>query len=155
MSEIALSIRTSRPQQKPAFVYRHVVTFEETNFMGNVYFVRHVAWQGRCREMFLREHAPSILDDITRTLRLVTLSVSCAYYEELRAFDEIEVHMRLSQQQGHRLSLQFDYTKIRNGVAVHVARGLQEIACMLSDHGKLIPTPVPRALIEALQRYQP
>src|ERR1700675_4195534 len=76
---------------RSAFSYRHVVTFEETNMVGNVYFTQHIAWQGRCRELFLKEHAPSILDELARDLRLVTLRVSCEYFEELSAFDEIEV----------------------------------------------------------------
>src|SRR5208282_2982394 len=38
------------------YEYRHVVGFEETDLMGNVYFVNYVRWQGRCREMFLFEH---------------------------------------------------------------------------------------------------
>lgn len=33
----------------------HVVTFAETNLIGNVYFVNHVRWQGECRERFLYE----------------------------------------------------------------------------------------------------
>ena len=36
-----------------AFEYRHVVSFEETNLVGNVYFANHLSWQGRCRELFL------------------------------------------------------------------------------------------------------
>ncbi|HVR11545.1 MAG TPA: acyl-CoA thioesterase, partial [Thermoanaerobaculia bacterium] len=40
------------------FEYRHLVGFEETNLVGNVYYVNHLRWQGRCREMFLLEHAP-------------------------------------------------------------------------------------------------
>ena len=44
-----------------AYEYRHVVGFEETNLIGNVYYVNHVRWQGRCREMFLRDHAQVLL----------------------------------------------------------------------------------------------
>ena len=31
------------------YEYRHVVGFEETNLVGNVYYVNYVRWQGRCR----------------------------------------------------------------------------------------------------------
>ena len=51
------------------YEYRHVVGFEETNLVGNVYYVNYVRWQGRCREMFLLEHAPSVLDEL-REIRL-------------------------------------------------------------------------------------
>ncbi len=41
-----------------AFEYHHVVGFEETNLVGNVYYANYIRWQGRCREFFLRERAP-------------------------------------------------------------------------------------------------
>ena len=46
-----------------AYEYRHVVGFEETNLVGNVYFARFVSWQGRCRELFLRDHALAAVSD--------------------------------------------------------------------------------------------
>ena len=44
---------------------RHTVGFEETNLVGNVYYVNYLRWQGRCREMFLRDHAPASLANVT------------------------------------------------------------------------------------------
>ena len=44
------------------YEYRHVVTFRETNLVGNVYYTNHLEWQGRCRELFLRDHAPEVQD---------------------------------------------------------------------------------------------
>ena len=35
------------------YEYPHMVGFEETNLVGNVYYVNYLRWQGRCREMFL------------------------------------------------------------------------------------------------------
>src|SRR6185503_8944656 len=72
-----------------AFEYNHVVGFEETNLVGNVYYVNHLRWQGRCREMFLREKAPSVLADLNNGLCLVTTRCSCEYLAEVSAFDEI------------------------------------------------------------------
>ena len=34
------------------YEYRHLVAFEESNLVGNVYYVNHLRWQGRCRELF-------------------------------------------------------------------------------------------------------
>ena len=45
---------------KPFFSYEHVVTFAETNLVGNVYFAHYVGWQGACREHFLAAHAPEV-----------------------------------------------------------------------------------------------
>ena len=35
-----------------AYEYRHVVGFEETNLIGNVYYVNHVRWQGAAARCF-------------------------------------------------------------------------------------------------------
>src|SRR5690348_15573999 len=58
------------------YEFRHIVSFEETNLVGNVYYVNHLRWQGLCRKMFIREHAPSVLADLSNGLALVTVRCS-------------------------------------------------------------------------------
>src|ERR1051326_8390050 len=70
------------------YEYRHVVSFQETNLVGNVYYTNHLAWQGRCRELFLRDHAPDVIEQLDGELSLATTSCSCEYFAELLAFDE-------------------------------------------------------------------
>ena len=153
-----LSIATQAPlaeaRPRRAFTYSHVVSFEETNVVGNVYFTRHVAWQGRCREMFLREHAPVILEELARDLRLVTLRVACDYFHELNAFDMIEVRMSLAHLRQHKIGLDFVYLTNGTPESLVAARGFQEIGCMRLGKNGLVPTPVPGALAEALKPFQ-
>src|SRR5215212_4355338 len=92
-----------------AYEYRHTVGFEETNLVGNVYYTNHVRWQGRCREMFLRDHAPEILDELADGLHLVTTKVSCEYLSELFALDEVVIRMRLGGLTQNRISMLFEY----------------------------------------------
>jgi enediyne biosynthesis thioesterase len=132
-----------------AYEYRHVVGFEDTNLVGNVYYVNHLRWQGRCREMFLRDHAPELLNELRADLALVTLFCSCEYLEEIAAFDEILVRMTLGALTQSRMTLQFEY---RRGAQM-VARGEQQVACMRREQGKLLPAPVPERLREALRAY--
>ncbi|HEX8534373.1 MAG TPA: acyl-CoA thioesterase [Allosphingosinicella sp.] len=139
-----------------AFRWRPFIAFEDTNLVGNVYFARFVSWQGRCREAFLAEHAPEILADLAADLRLVTLNLSCDFFEELRAFDAVEIEMRLTGRQGHRVRLSFDYRLERDGAVCLAARGSQEIACMRQTEGRpLVPAPLPAALALALDAYAP
>ena len=63
-----------------AFEFRHIVSFEESNLVGNVYYVNHLRWQGRCREMFLRQHCPEILEELKSGLALFTTQCSCQYF---------------------------------------------------------------------------
>jgi enediyne biosynthesis thioesterase len=150
----APAILADGARQRPGYSYAHVVGFEETNVVGNVYFARHIAWQGRCRELFLKEHAPSVLDDIAAGLRLVTLRTSCEYFEEIRAFDTIQVVMRLAHLRQSRIGLDFEYRRIAADPAV-VAVGFQEICCMRAGGAGLTAEAPPAALEAALRAYQP
>jgi enediyne biosynthesis thioesterase len=136
-----------------AYEFRHVAGFEETNLVGNIYYVNHLRWQGRCREMFLRDHAPGVLAQLDGDLALATVRCSCEYLEELRAFDEVIVRMRLASQVQHRIGLDFEYWRVTGAGEQLVARGQQEIACMRRSGSKMVPTPVPEELREALRLY--
>jgi len=134
------------------YEYRHIVTFGETNLLGNVYFAHYLSWQGSCREIFIKEKAPSVLDELARDLRLVTLRCSCEYLAELFAFDEIAICMRLQGITQNRIALSFEYWRSGAGEEL-AARGEQEIASMRHGTSGLTPTPLPDALREALRRY--
>jgi len=140
---------------RPAYEYRHIVSFEETNLIGNVYYVHHVRWQGRCRELFVREYAPEVLDELTRGLSLVTTRCVCEYLAELAAFDEVIIRMRLGALGQNRITLLFEYWRCTKEGEELVARGEQQVACMRREEERLVPTPVPEALREALRPYAP
>jgi len=135
-----------------SFDYRHVVGFEETNLVGNVYYVNHLRWQGRAREMFLRQYAPEILAEFDHGLALVTLQCSCQYLGELKAFDQVIIRMFLSAIAQNRIAMRFEYW--REGVKDElVGRGEQEIACMRRDGEQLLPTSIPVQLREVLAEF--
>ena len=136
-----------------AYEYSHVVGFEETNLVGNVYYASHVRWQGRCREMFLRDHAPEILKQLGEGLCLITTRCSCEYFAELNAFDEVLIRMRLGALAQNRVTMSFEYFRRANGDEELVARGEQQIACMVRKGERLEAVPVPSALQEALRAY--
>lgn len=139
---------------QPYFEYRHLVGFEETNLIGNVYYTNHVRWQGRCRELFLRQKAPEILTAITDGLVLATARVSCEYLASLHAFDEVAVRMRLAGLDAHRLRMAFDYIHLHPNGPRLVARGEQEIACLRRAPEGLVPAPVPASLRSAVEVYR-
>jgi enediyne biosynthesis thioesterase len=138
-----------------AFEYRHIVSFEETNLVGNVYYANHVRWQGRCREMFLREHAPDVLKQLDEGLALVTTRVSCEYFHELFVFDEVIIRMTAGPVTQSRVTMLFDYVRLgADGREELIARGEQQIACMRRDKDRMIPERVPDALNAALAGYR-
>lgn len=142
----------------PYFEYRHVVGFEESNLVGNVYYVNHLRWQGRSREMFLREHCPDVLEDLRTGLALVTTRCACQYFAELVPFDVVSVRMRLDRVVQNRVAMLFDYVRVGSSGPEEVAeeliaRGEQEIACMRRQGEVTVPVPVPRSLREALEPF--
>lgn len=136
------------------FEYRHTVGFEETNLVGNVYYVNYLRWQGRCREMFLKERAPAVLADLRADLKLFTLRVDCEFFAEITAFDELAVRMHLRELAQTQIEFGFDYVRLdAAGSELLVARGSQRVACMRGPNTRTVPTRVPEALEAALKPY--
>jgi enediyne biosynthesis thioesterase len=135
------------------YEYRHLVGFEETNLVGNVYYVNYLRWQGRCREMFLRDRAAAVLEDLRDDLKLFTLKCECEYIVEISAFDELSIRMRLEDLTQTQIGFAFDYVRLRDGMEVLVARGRQRIACMRGPNTDTRPTRVPEALRAALATF--
>ncbi|MET7881200.1 MULTISPECIES: acyl-CoA thioesterase [Micromonospora] len=134
---------------------RHTVGFEETNIVGNVYYVNYLRWQGRCREMFLRERAPAILADLQDDLKLFTLRVDCEFFAEITAFDDLAIRMRLVELAQTQIEFGFDYVRLdADGTETLIARGSQRVACMRGPNTRTLPARVPEALARALEPYQ-
>lgn len=137
------------------FEYPHTVGFEETNLVGNVYYVNYLRWQGRCREMFLKNRAPDVLAEMQDGLKLFTLKVDCEFFAELTAFDELSVRMRLVDLAQTQLEFSFDYVRIDpGGGETLVARGRQRVACMRGPNTRTAPSRVPDSLVRALEPYR-
>jgi len=135
------------------FEYRHTVGFEETNLVGNVYYVNYLRWQGRCREMFLKEKAPAVLEEVRDDLKLFTLKVECEFFAEITAFDELSIRMRLEELTSTQVQFTFDYVQVTGGQENLVARGRQRIACMRGPNTATVPARVPEQLRQALAPY--
>ena len=137
---------------------RHVVTFEETNLVGNVYFSNYFVWQGMCRELFLRDLAPQALADLrSGAVRLVTAHASCDFSDEFAAFDEVCIRMTLLGFIPFGVSLGFEYGRQDGADDVNrievVARGRQDIKFLHREDGQWQLYEIPPYLMEVLQRY--
>lgn len=132
---------------------RHVVGLEETNLVGNVYYAHYLRWQGRCREMFLREHAPGILGELREDLKLFTLRVDCDFLTETTAFDELAVRMRLEELTQTQIAFAFDYVRLEAAGETLVACGGQRVACMRGPNNATVPARVPDGLRRALAPF--
>jgi enediyne biosynthesis thioesterase len=136
------------------FEYLHTVGFEETNLVGNVYYVNYLRWQGRCRELFLKARAPEVLTDLQHDLKLFTLRVDCDFFAEITAFDELSIRMRLVELAQTQIQFGFDYMRLDpGGGETLIARGMQRVACMRGPNSRTEPARVPPALARALAPF--
>jgi enediyne biosynthesis thioesterase len=132
------------------FDMRHVVTFEETNLVGNVYYTNYFSWQGRCRELFLRTHAPQTAADLEAgRLRLVTAHASCDYVDEFRAFDEVLVRLSLNRMIAYGISLNFEYQRANTTLA----RGRQDIKFLRPVGAEWELAELPETLLKVVRQY--
>jgi enediyne biosynthesis thioesterase len=85
---------------------------------------------------------------------MVTTHVSCSYYRELSAFDEILIRMSVGSMSPSRLRMLFRYFLVLSGdEELPVAEGEQEVVCVQRVGSTLEPVLLPVPLREALQRY--
>lgn len=103
--------------------------------------------------MFLLEHAPGVLDDLRRDLKLFTIKSECEYLAEITAFDEVSIRMRLEELTQTQIGFAFDYVRVGEGFEELIARGRQRVACMRGPNGSTAPTRVPEQLRRALEGY--
>ncbi|MDG3008355.1 type I polyketide synthase [Paludisphaera mucosa] len=139
--------------RRRTYEYRHVIGLEESNLLGNIYFVNHLRWQGRCREMFLRDHAPAVLAALERDIALVTTNVSCDFLSELKPFDEVAVRMSLESLGTYSIAFHFDYWRVSSDGELLVACGRQSVACLRRGPAGPTPSPIPEALRTALAEF--
>lgn len=136
------------------YEYRFKTTFEETNLVGNIYFANFVVWQGKCREMFLYEYCPDIVDRINEGLALITLDLSVQFRLQVFAFDTVVMHMSLNAQSSSRLIMNFEYYKEEeDGSLVLACLGHQATAAMREVNGKMIAVSYPDSIFQVFEDY--
>ena len=135
------------------YEYRHLVSFEDTNLVGNVYYTNHLKWQGRCREMFVRDRAPGLIEELAQGLGIVTTRCSCEYHGELHVYDEVSVRMRIGRMTPSTITMLFEYFRVQDGVEEKVATGEQRVAFVRREDVEVVPVPIPASLRAALEDF--
>ena len=132
------------------FEYRTIVSFEETNVVGNVYFSNYFVWQGKCREYFLQKYAPQILDDFKAGYGMITKNSACDFYNEAFAFQNILIKMSLEKLIRTGMSMLFDYYREDGDELTLLAQGRQT-ALWVSPQHKV--SMMPEYLYEAIEQF--
>lgn len=118
------------------FEYRFSLGLQETNVVGNVYFANYFLWQGKCREDFLRQHAPQVLEDFKAGYGMITQECSCVFFHEAFAFQTILMRMGLGRLMRTGMSMTFDYYREHapGGELTPLAQGRQAAIWVNPQH---------------------
>jgi len=130
--------------------YGFVVSFQDTNLVGNVYFSQYFGWQGKCREHFLKDHAPNVLDYFKAGFGMVTKDSECRFVREAFVFDHILIEMFLEDLSRVGVRMRFDYYRQGPEGKLLLAQGSQAVAWVNSDHRV---TVMPEYLYEAVRAF--
>jgi enediyne biosynthesis thioesterase len=133
------------------FEYKFVITFQETNFVGNVYFANYAFWQGKCRELFLYEFCPDVIDEINNGLLLITLNLNINYIAQCFALDEVVIRMSLEAKNINMLLMNFEYYKKEDDLLNIVAKGSQTVTAMRYINEKLSAIHLPESILNHLR----
>ena len=104
--------------------------------------------------MFLREHVPGLLNDFQDGLYLATTRSSCEFLAEAFVFYEIIVRMSLRDLTQSRMTMGFEYSRLKDGKEELIARGEQQVVCMRRAGHRVEVVNVPSTIRSALQQYQ-
>ena len=133
------------------FEYRFSLGFQETNVVGNVYFANYFLWQGKCREDFLRRHAPQVLEEFKAGFGMITKECACVFHQEAFAFQQIVIRMGLQRLTRTGMSMTFDYYREEpDGALTLLAQGSQEAIWLSPEHRVAL---LPKYLYDAIALY--
>ncbi|MDX1929842.1 MAG: hypothetical protein SFV81_25165 [Pirellulaceae bacterium] len=116
--------------------------------------VELVAWQGKCRELFLAEHAPKSLAAVAhRQLAWQTTSASLDIYKHVTELDSVRIEMRLVALKCGQMSVRFDYYSVNVCEEFRFATGFQTMSSKRYQSTGIVPCPLPSDILSALRKF--
>ena len=115
-----------------------------------------IGLQGKCRELFLIEHAEATLRLVVeRALLLQTTTASLDMLQPLpNTVSDVRVDMRLESIKCGQMTVRFDYfAELRDGTRFHFAKGLQKMSSKHQRGSAVVPCPFPTDLLIALREF--
>lgn len=119
-------------------VYRHFVSYGETDTMGVLYYAEYLHVYERARSFFIREHGMSYAEVEERGIILPVREAQSRYRVPVRFDDEILVKVGISQWK--RASMTFVYEVWNKDQTVLHATGMTEHAAV-NNEGRPVRVP--------------
>ena len=130
------------------FELKHLVTFDDTNCAGNVYFARYFVWMGKCREALAAEYYPQLAGDFKRGNGFATEFAHVDYKKDSFLFDRVVIKLGVAQFTRTRIEFTFEFVNETSGVLL--ATGRQAVVWINPQHR---PSLMPESLVKDLVDY--
>ena len=115
-----------------------------------------LGWQGKCRELFLEDHATDTLNRVAnRDLILQTTTASLDMLQlPPEGTDQVRVEMRLETLKCGQMGVRFDYfVDLPRGQPIRFAKGSQKMSSKHQSGLAVGPCPFPADLLLALRKF--
>jgi len=115
-----------------------------------------LAWQGKCRELFLADHAPASLRAVAKGKLVLQTTLASLSLVELPEFplEDIRVQLRLKALKCGQMDTRFDFfAHGRDGRSARIAQGEQRMSSKRVANSQLAACPVPVDILDALRRF--
>lgn len=133
---------------KKCFEYHHLVTFDDTNSAGNVYFAKYFTWMGKCREVITAEHYPEITDDLKNGFGFATEYAHIDYVNESFLFNKVIVKLYIKDLSRTRIEFFFEFVNADSQEML--ATGSQAVVWVNPQHR---PSLMPDKLYDSALEY--
>ncbi|MBW2686414.1 MAG: SDR family NAD(P)-dependent oxidoreductase [Deltaproteobacteria bacterium] len=153
--EIGAPLWNAKDEGRDLLVGREVFTtsLQDSNLVGNLYFGNYSEWQGRLRDQFLHDIAPSCFDPANVGGQLECLSFGTHHLREAMPFDHIEASMYLNALHPGALDLWFEYHRVdTSGAREKLAVGEHRVALVSATGDPLQVIQWPSGVLSRLKR---
>ncbi|MDH4281121.1 MAG: SDR family NAD(P)-dependent oxidoreductase [Myxococcales bacterium] len=128
-------------------------SLQDSNLVGNLYFGNYSDWQGRLRDKFLHDIAPSCFDPEILGGQIECLHFATHHLREAMPFDNIEASMYLRALHSGAMDLWFEYHRVdTKGTREKLAVGEHRLALVSAEGEPLKLIQWPSAVLSRLER---
>ena len=133
------------------------VEFSDTDMVGIVHYSNFFRYMETAEHAFFRSLGFSVLlNQFDLALGLPRVHAECDYKHPLRFEDEVEIHLLVSEMKSRTVSYVFRFRKLNATPVLEVARGKLTVVCVTRQpDGKMVATPIPKALADQIQVAPP
>jgi YbgC/YbaW family acyl-CoA thioester hydrolase len=128
------------------------VEFSETDMAGIVHYSNFFRYMEVAEHEFFRQLGFSVVTrQVDPPVGWPRVHAECDYKQPLRFEDEVEIHMLVKERRSKSLSYEFRFRKINGTAPAEVARGLLTVVCVTHEHGKMVPTTIPKTIVDKIE----